>query len=269
MDYVVTAEQLNDLMNEQSDPTNILLVDTRPFANYIKGHIPGAVNIDLMHFHWIDSSKNGIKQFNEQAHILLSNIGVEYNKTIVFYDEISGPSPARGVWLLSYFSHRQTSLLDGGYRAWQRNQNQIECVTNSFRPTKFRPKVNSNILADLDLVRSRIRSNSTTIIDTRSRYEYDGSVSRAARTGHIPSAINIDWTLNLDRYGFFKKLTQLRQTYSNVDLDAQVITYCQGGYRAANTFIALKMLDYKDVRMYLGSWGEWGNKLDLPVQGDS
>jgi thiosulfate/3-mercaptopyruvate sulfurtransferase len=266
MKCVVTTQQLGDLINEQSHSNNILLIDTRPFANYIKGHIPGAVNLDLMHFHWIDSSKKGIKQFNEQARILLSNIGVEYDKTIVFYDEISGPSPARGVWLLSYFSHEQAFLLDGGYRAWRRNENRIEYVSNTFNPTKFKPTLNSSILADLTLTRSRIKSNSAIIIDTRSKSEYDGSVPRAARRGHIPSAINLDWAINLDGDGFFKRRSELRQIYSNVGSDARVITYCQGGYRAANTFLALKMLDYKDVRMYLGSWGEWGNRLDLPVQ---
>lgn len=266
MKYVVTTRQLSDLMAEQSDPNNILLIDTRPFANYIKGHLPGAVNIDLMHFHWIDSSKNGIRQFNEQTRILLSNIGVDYDKTIVFYDEISGPSAARGVWLLIYFSHGQTFLLDGGFRAWQRNENRIEYVPNTFNPTKFKPKLNSSILANLTHVRSRIKSNSAVIIDTRSKSEYDGSVPRAARRGHIPSALNVDWAINLDEDGFFKKRPELRRIYSNVGSDAHVITYCQGGYRAANTFLALKMLDYKDVRMYLGSWGEWGNRSDLPIQ---
>lgn len=265
MKYVVTTRELSDLMAKQSDSNNILLIDTRPFADYIKGHIPGAINIDLMHFHWIDSSKNGIRQFNEQTRILLSNIGVAYNKTIVFYDEISGPSAARGVWLLNYFSHGQTFLLNGGFRAWRRNENRIEYVSNTFSPTKFKPKLNSSILANLTLVRSRIKSNSAIIIDTRSKSEYDGSVSRAARRGHIPSAINVDWSINLDEDGFFKKRTELRRIYSNVDSDGPVITYCQGGYRAANTFLALKMLDYKDVRMYLGSWGEWGNRLDLPI----
>ena len=265
MKFAVTTEQLNNLANKQSD-FNLLLIDTRPFASYIRGHIPGAINLELMLFHWIDSSKTGIRHFNEQARMLLSNIGVDYNKTVIFYDETSGPSPARGVWLLSYFSHGKAYLLDGGYHAWQKNRNQLEYITNSYKPTKFKPVVSSSILADLKFVRSRIKSNSTTIIDARSKSEYDGSFSRAARTGHIPSAINIDWTLNLDEGGFFKNPTLLRRIYSRVDSDAQVITYCQGGYRAANTFLALKMLGYRDVRMYLGSWGEWGNRLDLPTQ---
>src|SRR5581483_6801446 len=77
---------------------NILLVDTRQFSEYSKGHIPGAVNLDLMQFHWIDTSSAGIKSFNSQCLRLLSNLGVSPDKHIVFYDNLSGMSAARGVW---------------------------------------------------------------------------------------------------------------------------------------------------------------------------
>ena len=94
--------------------------------------------------------------------------------------------------------------------------------------------------------------------------EFDGSTLRAARAGHIPDAINIDWNENLQQ-DLFKKIEELKELYQKVPKDAEVITYCQGGYRAANTFVVLKILGYKRVRMYLGSWGEWGNKPELPV----
>ena len=95
-------------------------MDTRPFSEYSMGHIRGAVNIDLFQFHWLDSSKVGIRQFVQQSRILLSNIGASAEKTIVFYDNISGMSAARGVWLLLYFSHKKVSLLDGGLVKWKK-----------------------------------------------------------------------------------------------------------------------------------------------------
>ena len=95
--------------------------------------------------------------------------------------------------------------------------------------------------------------------------EYDGLIVRAARRGHIPSAVNIDWTRNLEN-GKFKEFDKLVQLYSFIPTDKEIITYCQGGYRAANTYLVLKNLGYLNVKMYLGSWGEWGNIPSLPVE---
>ena len=91
MQLVIASKQLSELLYDQGQK-RLLLIDTRPFSDYIKGHIPGAVNMDLMQFHWIDSSKQGIKQFNSHMRLLLSNIGVTKDKIAVFYDDISGPS---------------------------------------------------------------------------------------------------------------------------------------------------------------------------------
>jgi thiosulfate/3-mercaptopyruvate sulfurtransferase len=243
---------------------NLLLVDARPFVSYAESHIPGAVNIDLMQFHWIDTSKPGISQFEKQGRILLSNIGVTPEKHVVFYDDISGPSAARGVWLLLYFSHSHVAMLDGGINTWKARGYKTETRTNPFLHSNFRGRVDRDILADLAGISSAAKTKKAIIIDARSQQEYDGSTVRAARAGHIPGAINIDWNENLQQDSF-KDLEALRRIYDWIPKDARVITYCQGGYRAANSFVVLKMLGYKNVRMYLGSWGEWGNMPELPV----
>lgn len=263
MDFVISAPELNNRLSDD----NIVIVDTRSFSRYGVGHIPGAVNIELMQFHWIDTSREGIAQFNRQTAKLISNIGVGREKFVVFYDEISGPSAARGVWLLLYMSHTYVAMLNGGFRNWKKAGFQIETATNPFYRAEFNGRPNKAVLADWHAVKTGLNSKKdsrTVIIDSRSKSEYIGKIIRAARAGHIPKSINIDWNENV-REGSFKPVDELARLYARVPKDAKIITYCQGGYRAANTFVALRGLGYKNVQVYLGSWGEWGNRFDLPV----
>ena len=267
LNLVLNVAEVNRLLDK--DRSNLLIIDARPFSEYSKGHIPGAVNIELMQFHWIDTSKTGILEFNRQMKILLSNIGIKKDKFGPFYDDISGPSAARGVWLLLYFSHNKVAMLDGGFDRWKKEGYDIETKSNALVHANFQNRPNRKILADFKQIKSAIKNNKKSsaviIVDSRSKSEYDGSSVRAASAGHIPSAFNIDWNYNIEN-NVFKDPAQLEKLYCHIPKDAEVITYCQGGYRAANSFVALKMIGYKNVKMYLGSWGEWGNRLDLPAE---
>lgn len=262
---VISPEELHSSITASMGKNEaLLIVDTRPFSDYAEGHVPGAVNIDLMQFHWIDTSMEGIKQFNKQSRILLSNIGASKNKFVVFYDNVSGPSAARGVWLMLYFSHSNVAMLDGGMARWKAKGLPIETRTNPFVHSKFEGKPDPKVLAGYAAVKSAIKKKNIILIDARTREEFDGSTVRAARAGHIPKAINIDWNENI-RESVFKGRDDLARLYEQIPKSADIIAYCQGGYRAANTFVVLKMLGYKNVKMYLGSWGEWANRTDLPV----
>ena len=257
MKLVISTEELHSLKDA-------LVVDARPFGDYAEGHVPGAVNIDLMQFHWIDTSKEGIAQFNKQAKILLSNIGVSRNKFVVFYDDVSGPSAARGVWLLLYFSHGKVAMLDGGLEGWKAKGYKVETKTNPFVHVDFKGRPDAKILAGYETIKAAAKKKKAVVLDARSKEEYNGTAVRAARAGHIPRAVNIDWNDNV-KDSAFKDVQDLEKMYAKIPKDAEVITYCQGGYRAANSFVVLKMLGYKNVKMYLGSWGEWGNRPGLPV----
>ena len=194
---------------------------------------------------------------------LLSYVGITKEKKVVFYDEISGMSAARGVWLLLYFSHPRAYVLDGGMKKWKSLGMPLETKTNGFKPAKFSGKVDEDIFAGYEYVKKKL--NNIKLVDARTKEEFDGTVIRAARKGHIPSAINIDWKLNTAKDGTMKQNKSLSKIYKQLSQDDEIITYCQGGYRAANSFLALKKLGFKKVKVYLGSWGEWGNRLDLPV----
>ena len=250
-----------ELMKKIEEP-DLILVDSRSYKEYLEGHIPGAVNLDFFYYHWSDTSKDGIKAFEKQMENLLSFLGVTKDKTVVFYDEVSGMSAARGVWTLMYFSHPNTFMLNGGFKKWKSLGLSTETKTNGFKPAKFSGKINKDLIAGYEYVNKKI--GKTKLLDARSKDEYDGVTIRAARRGHIPTAVNIDWTLNVNDDGTMKSNEELAKMY-NFSKDDEIITYCQGGYRAANSFLALKLLGFKNVKIYLGSWGEWGNKLDLPI----
>jgi thiosulfate/3-mercaptopyruvate sulfurtransferase len=189
----------------------------------------------------------------------------KFLKIVIFYDDISGILAARGVWLLLYLSHEKVSMLDGGFEKWKREGYPVEIKSNQLSHVRFAGKPNSKIMADAEEVRMSINNKNVVIVDARSREEYNGFEVRAARRGHIPSAINVDWTRNL-KNSIFKNKKELSKIYSKIPRYAQIITYCEGGYRTANAFLALKILGYKNVKMYPGSWGEWGNRLGLPIE---
>jgi thiosulfate/3-mercaptopyruvate sulfurtransferase len=262
LDLLISSQDLFKSIKKQD---NTIVIDTRSFSEYKKGHVTGAVNIDLFQVHWFDTTKRGIKDFNRQSKILLSNIGISKDSKVIFYDNVSGVSAPRGVWLLLYFYHKKVCMLDGGFEKWKREKLPVEVKSNQLRNTRFKGKPNSKVIANANEVNKSISNKNVTIVDARSREEYDGSEVRAARRGHIPSAVNIDWEDNVEK-GVFKSKQKLSEIYSKIPKNSQVITYCQGGYRAANAFVALKILGYKQVKMYLGSWGEWGNRLEFPVE---
>jgi thiosulfate/3-mercaptopyruvate sulfurtransferase len=261
LSLLISAKDLNNAIQKKDDN---IIIDTRSFLEYKNGHVPGAVNIDLFQLHWFDTSKRGIKDFNRQTRLLLSNIGIKKNSLVVFYDNISGMYAARGVWLLLYFSHEKVCMLNGGFEKWKKEGYSIEVKSNPLKSSRFRGKPNSKILADANEVRQSLENKNVIIVDARSREEYDGTEVRGARRGHIPKAVNVDWAINIGN-DTFKSKHKLTKIYSKIPKTAQIITYCQGGYRAANAFLVMKMLGYKRVKMYLGSWGEWANRLDLPV----
>jgi thiosulfate/3-mercaptopyruvate sulfurtransferase len=249
---LISTTELDSILNDH----NIIIADARSFKEYSEGHIPGAVHLDLFAFHWIDTTTKGIENFNNQTQNLLSFLGVTSEKKVIFYDSVSGMLAARGVWMLMYFSHQNVSMLDGGITKWKKENLPLETKPNGFKPSNFSGKVNPDIISGFEYIRDNLEN--VKILDARSIGEYDGSVIRAAQSGHIPNAINIDWNQNINEDGTFKNDEELSKMYE-IQKDSEIVTYCQGAYRAANSFLVLKKLGFKkckSVSWILGRMGK-------------
>ena len=231
---LISVDELHSIL---ADP-NLILADTRSFKKYSAGHIPGAVHLDLFAFHWIDTTKEGIENFNRQTQTILSFLGVTSEKKVVFYDDVSGMLAARGVWMLLYFSHQNVVMLDGGLKKWKSHDFPLETKLNGFNSSSsFSGKINHNIISGFEFIQDNL--DNVLVLDARSEGEYSGSTVRAAQSGHIPNSVNVDWNKNINNDGTFKNNDELSRLY-DYPKDTKIITYCQGAYRAANTFLALK-----------------------------
>ena len=261
---LTTAEALKEKLGS----ANLCLIDVRPAEDFARGHIPGAVHFDLFGLSLIDTSQAPLQAFMHMIHHVLELRGVSESKEVVCYENNSGMRAARAVWFLEYFGHPSARMLDGGMQAWKAAGFPIATEAVSPKAARFKISARRDVLATADDVLQSLDNKEVSILDTRSQGEYLGTQVRAARGGAIPGAIHIEWTDNLDAGGKFKSDAELKAMYGQAGImpDSEVISYCQGGYRAAHSYIALRLIGFPKVRNYIGSWKEWGDRTDLPIE---
>lgn len=256
-----------ELEQHLGDP-DLVILDMRPGEEFANGHIPESRSLDIFGISLVDTRPEPLEAFLWIIEHLIGAKGVSEDSRVVAYDRLSGERAARLFWFLEFFGHERVHVLNGGFSEWVRlgyatSQNARVPQRGTFRRKPVRER-----LATADDVLARLGKADTAIVDVRSAAENQATLVRSARGGRIPGAVHLEWKNNLDPDGTFKSSEALASQYAAIGVtpDREIVPYCQGGYRSANTYLALRLLGYPRVRNYLGSWGEWGNREELPIE---
>lgn len=264
---LISPAELAALVSDAATGPRPLVLDLRPPDAYTAGHVPGAIHLDLWGVSLIDTDPAPLAAFMWMIEHVLAVHGVRADTPVVVYDDQSGIRAARAFWFLEYFGHPSVRMLDGGFGAWTRAGLPVTRDASPPPASDWTGSREGSTIATWRDVRNAIGRSDAVILDTRSDEEYCGTLVRAKRGGAIPGAVHLEWTRNLTPGGDFKPAAELKAMYESAGVtpDREVFTYCQGGYRAAHSYIALRLLGYPRVRTYVGSWREWGDREDLPI----
>jgi len=249
---------------------NLLIVDLCRPETYAQAHLPGAAHLDYVQI--VTARPPAAAMLPDEAHLseVFSALGMTPDSHVVAYDDEGGGRAARLLWTLDVVGHAHFSLLNGGLHAWLNERRPVDTGVAKRTRSRYTVKFHDTAVADKNYILGHLQDPGTVLVDTRTPAEYRGETRRATRTGHIPGAINFDWVNAMDqtRSLRLKPAEELKQMLSGLGItpDKEVIAYCQTHHRSAHTYIVLKSLGYPRVRGYPGSWSEWGNSPETPIE---
>ncbi len=250
-------------------------VDENPDL-YEDGHIPGAVKL-----HWRDDLQDPVERDivdRESFEQLMAGRGIGNDTTVVLYGDKNNWFAAYAYWYLKIYGHDNVRILDGGRQKWIDEQRELTTdVPSPERAFYTARDADESIRVRRNDVLAGLGRDGRALVDVRSPQEYSGELlappgyeqEGASRGGHIPTAQSIPWAQAVRDDGTFKPASELRELYGakGVTPEKEVLAYCRIGERSAHTWFVLReLLGYGDVKNYDGSWTEWGNLVDVPIE---
>ena len=255
-------------LHDRMQTEDLLVLQVTAPQVYAQAHLPGAVHVAPADLIAGEPPAVGKLPPRDALLALFRRVGLTADRTVVTCDDEGGGWAGRLAWTLDVIGHTDWRYLDGGMHAWA-------AAGLPFSDTPVVP-VPSDLVFDLDPgpvaelqdVLAALDAPDASIWDCRSAEEYAGLKRTAARNGHIPGAVHLDWLDLMDRERALALVADLeaRLAARGITRDRDVITHCQTHHRSGLTYMAARLLGFPRIRAYHGSWSEWGNRTDTPVE---
>ena len=261
------------LADHATDP-DVRIIDCATVEAYRRAHIPGAVQLPV-HFYIKEDDPAGsdhgvLVMPPAQFEALMGKLGVGPDTTVVTYDDNNALVASRLWWVLNYYGHTNVKVLNGGWHRWLSEGRPVTFHASKPRAAAFTARPNPAIYATAEMLKEIHAGPGCHVLDARTDAEWEGTNDRGNRhSGRIPNAKHLEWVrfVASDDSRQFLPAEELQSLLAEAGIsrDRPVITYCQGGIRAAHAAFVLTLLGHDDVRVYDGSMREWANRGDTPL----
>jgi thiosulfate/3-mercaptopyruvate sulfurtransferase len=272
-EVLVSTDWVLEHLRDQNVRVVEVDVDTRQYEG---GHIEGATA-----WNWKTELQDQVRRdilTKEQLAQFLGESGIAPDATLILYGDNNNWFAAYAFWLLKYYGHKDVRLMNGGRKKWVAEGKALTRDITRYPKSAYKvSKTFSELRAMRNHVEEILNSPTRGLVDVRSTDEYSGRIiappgmsETAQRGGHIPGARSIPWSQAVNEDGTFKSAGELRILYQAKGITPElkeVVTYCRIGERSSHSWFVLKyLLGYHDVRNYDGSWTEWGNLINAPIE---
>ncbi|MDI5885070.1 sulfurtransferase [Cobetia amphilecti] len=268
---IVEPQQLAEML----DHPDIVIVDVPLKAESHARHVPGARLLDFKQL--VGSNDDDIPGVPSPEALsgVMSALGITRDSHVVAYDDEGGGWAGRLLWTLALLGHSRYSYLNGGLHAWQGDGLPLSDTASDWSPSEYHAAyMDTSVMATREDILDRLAAEdpqeSVVVWDARSAEEYRGEKGQNARLGHIPGAVHFEWTEAMDRErnlrirDYAELVTELGARGLNPE--QHIVTHCQSHHRSGLTWLVGQALGFSDVRAYPGSWKEWGNRDDTPIE---
>ncbi|MBA2240248.1 MAG: sulfurtransferase [Solirubrobacterales bacterium] len=275
-DYAKDVLVSTDWVAEHLEDPDVRIVEVdENTALYAEAHIPGAIGFD-----WKGDLQDQVRRdflSPEDFGELMGSRGISNDHTVVLYGDRNNWFAAYTYWYFLYYGHDKVKLMNGPREKWLEEDKPTSTDVPDHEPQAFSADPGNDVIrAKRDEVGGALGSE-TRLVDVRSPQEFSGELiamagyeqEGAQRGGHIPGAASVPWAQAVAEDGTFKSADELRELYTQkgVIADQPIIAYCRIGERSAHTWFVLhELLGIDDVKNYDGSWTEWGNLVDVPIE---